>query len=115
MGDRYRVGIIAAPETYHGRRRAWFFSLNGIWNFVRDLVGYVYSKVWMLVSASKREGIDNKLAEGPWKRSNSNCHALAPNSETAAPLPSSRGLRAFSLPDLMGEECCTLRPSSSSY
>ena len=46
LGDRYRIGIIAGPEVTYDRR-LWFLSTQGIWTVVRNLTGYVYSKVWI--------------------------------------------------------------------
>jgi hypothetical protein len=48
LGDYYRVGVISGPEAPYDRDRFWFLSPRGIWIFVRSLVGYGYSKFWVL-------------------------------------------------------------------
>jgi hypothetical protein len=47
MGDRYRVGIIAGvPASYSPKN--WFLTSRGIYIVMRNLVGYLYSKSWIL-------------------------------------------------------------------
>jgi hypothetical protein len=46
LGDHYRVGIISGTE-YAYDPRFWFFSKTGIWYVVRDLAGFMYSKLWI--------------------------------------------------------------------
>jgi hypothetical protein len=53
LGDRYRVGIISGSEASYTRTRFWFLSKKGIWIFARDLVGYFYSKLWVLVNGER--------------------------------------------------------------
>lgn len=53
LGDQYRVGIIAASDGFSNRGGFWFLSRRGIWNFVRNLVGYFYSKIWVLTHDSR--------------------------------------------------------------
>ena len=47
LGENYRVGIIAGTEVRYNPR-LWLVSGRGTWNVVRNLAGYVYSKVWIL-------------------------------------------------------------------
>lgn len=56
LGDHYRVGIIAGPEEAYDRR-FWFFSTTAIWYVIRDLAGYIYSKVWIPLSAQSLDTI----------------------------------------------------------
>jgi hypothetical protein len=49
LGDRYRVGIIAGPETRFDPKY-WFVSRRGIWLVVRNVAGYAYYKFWILYS-----------------------------------------------------------------
>jgi hypothetical protein len=43
IGDKYRVGIIAAPQTSYNPRY-WVLSREGIWAVGRNLIGYFYAK-----------------------------------------------------------------------
>jgi hypothetical protein len=47
LSDRYRVGIIAGPEASFDPR-FWLVSKRGIRIVVRNMGGYVYSKLWDL-------------------------------------------------------------------
>jgi len=47
LGDSYRVGIIAGHEVRYDSR-FWLVSRTGVWIVVRNLAGYVYSKLWIL-------------------------------------------------------------------
>jgi len=47
LGDRYRVGIIAGPEVRYDPR-FWLVSKRGVWIVLRNLAGYLYSKLWIL-------------------------------------------------------------------
>jgi hypothetical protein len=51
LGDRYRVGIIAGHEVRYDPR-FWLVSRTGVWIVVRNLAGYVYSKLWVLFKAA---------------------------------------------------------------
>jgi hypothetical protein len=62
LGNQYRVGIIAGiPASYSPTN--WFLTSRGIYIVVRNLVGYAYSKSWILYddetspqSASRAQG-----------------------------------------------------------
>jgi hypothetical protein len=49
VGDRYHVGIISGTEVSCDPR-FWFFSRRGIREVTRNLVGYVYYKVYIALS-----------------------------------------------------------------
>ena len=56
LGDSYRVGIIAGPESAFDPKY-WLVSRRGTWSVVRNLAGYVYYKLWILFNrkASPRD------------------------------------------------------------
>lgn len=47
FGTRYRVGVIAGPESSFDAR-LWFVSKRGIRIVLRNLAGYMYYKFWIL-------------------------------------------------------------------
>jgi hypothetical protein len=61
LGDYYRVGIISGSEVSYDRASSWFLSTRGIWIFVRSLVGYGYSKVWVLFHGNSHP----RITSGP--------------------------------------------------
>jgi hypothetical protein len=48
LGEKYQVGVIAGPEVAY-TPRYWMISRNGIWLVGRNLAGYIYAKLWILV------------------------------------------------------------------
>jgi hypothetical protein len=46
LGDGYQVGIVAGPESTYNPK-LWAISRRGLYLVARNLVGYVYAKLWV--------------------------------------------------------------------
>jgi len=55
LGDRYRVGIIAGPQVTYDPSR-WLVSRRGIWIVSRNLAGFLYVKLWILLHGKATSG-----------------------------------------------------------
>jgi hypothetical protein len=55
LGDDYRVGIIAGSGDSY-RSRSWLVSRRGVWAVVRNLAGYLYWKLWILLHGNPSPG-----------------------------------------------------------
>ena len=55
LGDRYRVGIIAGPQVTYDPNR-WLVSRRGIWIVSRNLAGFLYVKLWILLRGKATSG-----------------------------------------------------------
>lgn len=51
LGNNYRVGVIAGPETTYNPKH-WLVSRQGLWLVARNLAGYLYTRYEIAVHAA---------------------------------------------------------------